>query len=315
MKKELLTKVAAIALAAAVAAGTTCVPGFATTVYAQTPEETENTGNTGDTEKSESEETKGTPDAPDNQKTQETPETPQTPEKTEAVNYSIETAQEIPNNSYKQGSFESDDTYGERWYKFKNYGSKDVVAEISVTKTEGTASTKYAVFSEIGSGEKKSGHFDTNGETIHVGMKAGETSLLRISDPGWSSAWVVSVKMTEEEPNKIASAKKYNSGKRIYGKLDYTKDVDVFKIKAKKSGVMTIKISNNGIAGDFAALEYKVYNKAKVSKAHANVADTKTGVKKIKVKKGQYVYVEVKGYRTNEESNLGEYSIMTKIKK
>ena len=299
MKKELFTKVAAIALAAAVAAGTTCVPGFAKTVHAETTEGTEGTEGTENT---------GNTENPENT------ENTQTPEKTEIINYSMETAEEISNNSWKQGSLECDDIYGERWYKFKNYSNKDVVAEISVTKTEGTASTKYAVFSEIGSGEKKSGHFDTNGETIHIGMKAGETSLLRVSDPGWSSAWVVSVKMTEEEPNKLTNAKKYKSGKRIYGKLEYTKDVDVFKIKAKKSGTMTIKISNNGVAGDFAALEYKVYNKAKVSKAHANVDDTKTAVKKMKVKKGQYVYVEVKGFRTNEESNLGEYSIMTKIK-
>ena len=227
-------------------------------------------------------------------------------------NVSITTAEEIQNNTWKEGSFTKDDPKGERWYKFTNYTNKDVVAEISITKTQGCASSKYAVLGEIGEGEKKSGSFDTDGEKVYIGMKPGETNHLRVYDPGWDTAWIAAVKINEEEPNSIAKSVKVKSGKRIHGKLDYTTDVDVYKIKAKKTGTMTIKISNNGITGG--SLEYKIYNKSRVSKAHANVEDTETGVKKMKVKKGQYVYVEIKGYNVTYDRELGEYSIMTKIK-
>ena len=110
-------------------------------------------------------------------------------------------------------------------------------------------------------------------------------------------------------------AKTYKSGKRISAKLDFAGDEDVFKIKAKKSGKMVIKVSNNDVGDDlFSKLEYTIYNKSKVAKANEIIKKTITGKKTIKVKKGQVVYVKVKMSGSQFQYRLGGYSISTKIK-
>ncbi len=101
--------------------------------------------------------------------------------------------------------------------------------------------------------------------------------------------------------------------------MDYVEDVDVYKIKAKKAGKMVISVTDKSIRGntaDWIGVSFKIYNKAKKSKkGETEVSIGQTRSKSIKVKKGEWVYVEVKGNGVDLEEHLGEYSVSTKIKK
>ena len=239
-----------------------------------------------------------------------------------ATNISIATAEEIGNNAFKEGSLSSKDAYGERWYKFTNPYATEAVAEVTLAQTSGYVSPGYAFYSKNGKaieGLDYSGNF-SKGLTINVGLEAGETKYFKVSMDDWNVSWMISLSINAGDEsnsfNTVKKAKTYKAGKRIYGKLDYAGDVDIFKIKANKTGKMTIKVSNNDVGDDlFSRLDYTVYNKSRVAKGTETLKKTVTGKKSIKVKKGQVVYVKVNMHGVQLQSKNGEYSIQTKIKR
>ncbi|MCR5656344.1 MAG: hypothetical protein K6G06_02670 [Butyrivibrio sp.] len=240
-----------------------------------------------------------------------------------ATNISIATAEEIGNNAFKEGSLSSKDLYGERWYKFTNPYATEAVAEVTFSQTGGDVWPGYAFYSKNGKaieGLDYSGYFTGSGLTVNVGLEAGETKYIRIDKKDWNVAWMTSLTINAgDESNSFNTAKKaktYKAGKRIYGKLDYAGDVDIFKIKANKTGKMTIKVSNNDVGDDlFSKLDFTVYNKSRVAKGTETLKKTVTGKKSIKVKKGQIVYVKINMHGVQKQSRCGEYSIKTKIKR
>lgn len=225
------------------------------------------------------------------------------------TNITMGSALEIPNNSFVEGSVDyNDPSGGFRWYKFTNANNCESVAVVTVTAS--TNNPECAVFNSLGGSDGKS-TYAWPCATFHVGMKAGETKYLKVSNGTWKGAWTASVSISPEEANTFETAKKYKSGKRINGKLNYLDDIDIYKIKAKKTGVMKIAITNNE---NHYAVEYTVYNKSKVAKKNGDVLKAKTAKTKMKVKKGQYVYVEIKRKNVAFDTDLGTYSIKTKIK-
>ena len=237
-----------------------------------------------------------------------------------ATNISIATAETIENNSFKEGSISKKDAYGARWYKFTNPYNTVAVAEVTFSHTGGDVWPGYAFYSKNGKaveGLDYSGSFTGDGLSIKVGLEAGETKYIRVDKPNWNAAWMISLSIqANDEANNFKTAKTVKSGKRIYGKLDYAGDVDVFKIKAKKSGKMTIKVTNNDVGEDlFSKLDYTIYNKSKVAKASDTLKKTVTGKKTLRVKKGQVVYVKINMHGVLRQNRLGEYTISTKIKK
>ena len=237
-----------------------------------------------------------------------------------ATNISIATAEEIGNDTFKAGSVSAEDAYGERWYKFTNPYSKEAVAEVTFSHTDGNYWPDYAFYSKNGKaieGLDYSGYFTSSGLTIKVGLEAGESKYLRVFKPNHNAAWMISLSITQsDEPNSFQTANVVKSGKRINGKLDFAGDEDVFKIKAKKAGKLVVSVSNNDCGNDILSkFEFPVYNKSKVAKKNVEVKKTKTGKATIKVKKGQVVYVKVNAKGMKEQSKLGSYSIKTTIKK
>ena len=234
-----------------------------------------------------------------------------------ATNISLSTAEEIDNNSFKEGSFAKTDSYLQRWYKFTNNSSSAAVAEVTLSKTGGDVWPNYSFYDAKGKAETGlcySGSFTQNGDTVNVGLEAGETKYLKISkDSAWSLSWRVSVSIRDEEANTFKKTKAVKSGKMIYGNADFVGDEDVFKIKAKKSGTMVITVNNNDCGGLFGKFKYTVYNKSKVAKKSGTLDATKSGKYKIKVKKGQVVYVKV-AVGGDMANYLGSYSVKTKIK-
>ncbi|WP_408072001.1 hypothetical protein [Butyrivibrio sp. JL13D10] len=225
------------------------------------------------------------------------------------TNISMTTAIEIPNNSFVEGAVGYDDPSGGfRWYKFTNPYDCDCVATVTVTAS--THNPECALFNSLGGSDGKRGYAWPS-IAFHAGLKAGETKYLKVSNGEWKGAWTASVSITPEEGNAFKVAKSYKSGKRINGKLDYLEDVDIYKIKAKKTGVMKFSITNNENHYD---VKYTVYNKGKAAKKTGEVKEAETKNGKLKIKKGQYIYIEIKRGSIAFDSELGSYSIKTKIK-
>ena len=231
------------------------------------------------------------------------------------TNVSIATAEEVTEGTFKEGLIEKGETNRERWYKFTNNTGSDAAFEVTITGKAGTDWSHYYFFDGKGKGEDESGLVTGLSKVFVLGINKGETKYLKIenTDVNKTAGWTTSVSFTAEETNGFNGLKTIKSGKTIYGKIDYKKDVDTYKIKAKKSGTMTIKITNNNIDGLLAKFEYTVFNKSKAAKAKGIVKVANTGKVKIKVKKGQCVYVQVGGRDLGDKS-LGDYVIKTKIK-
>ncbi len=231
-----------------------------------------------------------------------------------ASNTSMATAQEVVAGTVAQGLIEKNETTRERWYKYTNNTGSDAVAKVTITGNNDWS--HYHFFDNSGVGEGEDGIVTGLSKVFYLGVNKGEAGYLKIDNDSIKdiAGFSISVSFTAEETNGFNGLKKIKSGKAIYGKLDYKKDVDTYKIKAKKSGKMIVKVTNNGIDGTFAELEYKVCNKSRAAKASGRLRISKTGKAKIKVKKGQCIYVQVKGHDLGDNS-LGDYVITTKIKK
>ena len=230
-------------------------------------------------------------------------------------NVSIATAQEVTAGTFVEGLIEKGETNRERWYKFTNNTGSDAAVEVTITGKSGTDWGHYYFYDGKGRGEDESGLVTGLSKVFILGAEKGEAKYLKIENTALKDTcgWTVSVNYTPEETNGFNGLKAIKSGKTIHGKLDYKKDVDTYKIKAKKTGTMTIKITNNSIDGTFAKFEYTVLNKSKAAKAKGIVKVANTGKAKIKVKKGQCIYVQVCGKDMGDKS-LGDYVIKTKLK-
>ncbi len=231
------------------------------------------------------------------------------------TNVSRETALEIGNDDFKTGSLTKEESKVGRWYKFTNYSNQCSYAEVTMSHTDGDVWPNFAFYYKNGKATGHSGYFTGDGETVVIGMEAHETIFLHIHSDGWRSGFSTYVKITPEEPNDFKTAKKtYKSGKNIYGTIEHDKDVDFFKIKPKKTGTMTIKITNNDLGNDLSHLKYTVFNKSKRAKANGSIDYGKTKKVKIKVKKNQPIYIKLEGYFFCARRENGTYVIGTKIK-
>ncbi len=231
------------------------------------------------------------------------------------TNVSRETALEIGNDDFKTGSLTKEESKVGRWYKFTNYSNQCSYAEVTMSHTDGDVWPNFAFYYKNGKATGHSGFFTGDGETVVIGMEAHETIYLHIHSDGWRSGFSTYVKITPEEPNDFKTAKKtYKSGKNIYGTIEHDKDVDFFKIKPKKTGTMTIKITNNDLGNDLSHLKYTVFNKSKRAKANGSIDYGKTKKIKLKVKKNQPIYIKLEGYFFCARRENGTYVIGTKIK-
>lgn len=238
-----------------------------------------------------------------------------------AASNTADTAEVIENNTTKAGAVEWEEDTVERWYKFTNPYKTDSVAVVTFTATM-ACHPAYKVYDSTFADPDvcQEGYFHQDQpDTVHVGLKAGETKYVKVLN-NYKASWNVSLSITPEEVNTIKAAKKtVKSGTTINARMDYVGDVDVYKIKAKKAGKMVISVTDKSIRGntaDWIGVSFKVYNKAKKSKkGETEVSIGQTRSKSIKVKKGEWVYVEVKGNGVDLEEHLGEYSVSTKIKK
>lgn len=228
-----------------------------------------------------------------------------------SINNSMATAQELQNGIPTEGVIEKDDPSRVKWYKVTNTTGQDAVVNVSLTESGTSEWPHYYIFDDSGVTEQRSGLCTGIGERETIGLDAGQTKYIKMElKAGRKAGFILSVKITPEEKNGFKGLKKINSGKSIFGNLDYKEDVDIYKIKAKKTGTMVVTITSNNAYG----LLYTVYNNGRAAKASGRLGKAESFKKKIKVKKGKCVYVKVSS-RGSIIDELGDYTIQTKIKK
>ncbi len=237
--------------------------------------------------------------------------------KAAGTNVSREAAMVIEDNGFKEGSFTKTEGATGLWYKFTNNSDECKIAEVTMVQTSGDVWPGYSFSYANGKAvDNAGGYFTGSGDTKYIGVEAHETVYLHIFKKGWSCGFSVALTMLADDANSLETAKKvYKSGKNIYGKIQNGTDVDVFKIKAKKSGKMVIKITNNDLGNDLSKLKYTIYNKSRKAKKNGEVRLAKTEKITMKVKKNQVIYVSLNGYFFAAKNEQGSYVISTKIKK
>lgn len=231
-----------------------------------------------------------------------------------ATNITRGAATEIADNGFVTDTYENEESKTGRWFKITNYKNECAVAEVTMTDVKGSW-PHYEFFYSNGKGTGNSGFFTSDSETQYVCLEARETVYIHIYDDHYSAEFNIAMTMQNDHANSLKTAKKtYKSGKCLYGDIQNDKDVDVFKIKAKKTGKMTIKITNNDLGNDLSHLNYTVFDKNRRAKAKGRVDLAKTKKVTVKVKKGQCIYVQLSGYFFCAREEKGSYVISTKIK-